>query len=31
MHNFWRLWGWWQYLTGQHSWGEMPRLGFSPQ
>ena len=28
LHNFWRLWGWWQYLTGQHSWGEMPRQGF---
>jgi cellulose synthase/poly-beta-1,6-N-acetylglucosamine synthase-like glycosyltransferase len=28
LHNVWRLWGWWQYLTGQHSWGEMPRLGF---
>jgi cellulose synthase/poly-beta-1,6-N-acetylglucosamine synthase-like glycosyltransferase len=31
LHNFWRLWGWWQYLTGQHSWGEMPRLGFPPR
>jgi cellulose synthase/poly-beta-1,6-N-acetylglucosamine synthase-like glycosyltransferase len=28
LHNFWRLWGWWQYLTAQHSWGEMPRQGF---
>jgi cellulose synthase/poly-beta-1,6-N-acetylglucosamine synthase-like glycosyltransferase len=28
LHNFWRLWGWWQYLTKQHSWGEMPRQGF---
>jgi cellulose synthase/poly-beta-1,6-N-acetylglucosamine synthase-like glycosyltransferase len=28
LHNFWRIWGWWQYLTSQHSWGEMPRIGF---
>jgi cellulose synthase/poly-beta-1,6-N-acetylglucosamine synthase-like glycosyltransferase len=31
LHNVWRLWGWWQYLTAQHSWGEMPRMGFPPQ
>ena len=30
LHNFWRLWGWWQYLTAQKSWGEMPRVGFAP-
>ena len=28
LHNFWRLRGWWHYLTSQNSWGEMPRLGF---
>lgn len=30
LHNFWRMWGWWQYLTSQRSWGEMPRIGFAP-
>jgi hypothetical protein len=29
LHNFWRLWGWWQYLTSQRSWGEMPRVVFA--
>jgi cellulose synthase/poly-beta-1,6-N-acetylglucosamine synthase-like glycosyltransferase len=28
LHNFWRVRGWWHYLTSQNSWGEMPRLGF---
>jgi cellulose synthase/poly-beta-1,6-N-acetylglucosamine synthase-like glycosyltransferase len=28
LHNLWRVWGWWQYLTAQHAWGEMPRVGF---
>jgi hypothetical protein len=30
LHNFWRLRGWLHYLTSQHSWGEMPRVGFGP-
>jgi cellulose synthase/poly-beta-1,6-N-acetylglucosamine synthase-like glycosyltransferase len=30
LHNFWRLRGWLHYLTAQHSWGEMPRIGFAP-
>jgi hypothetical protein len=29
LHNFWRVWGWWQYLTSQRVWGEMPRIGFA--
>ncbi|HWT11668.1 MAG TPA: hypothetical protein VN231_02855 [Allosphingosinicella sp.] len=29
LHNFWRVWGWWQYLTSQRVWGEMPRVGFA--
>ena len=29
LHNFWRLRGWWHYLTSQKSWGEMPRMGFA--
>jgi cellulose synthase/poly-beta-1,6-N-acetylglucosamine synthase-like glycosyltransferase len=29
LHNFWRVWGWWQYLTSQKSWGDMPRVGFA--
>ncbi len=29
LHNIWRVWGWWQYLTAQHAWGEMPRIGFA--
>lgn len=28
LHNFWRLRGYWSYLRGQHTWGEMPRMGF---
>jgi cellulose synthase/poly-beta-1,6-N-acetylglucosamine synthase-like glycosyltransferase len=30
LSNFWRLRGWLYYLTGRHSWGEMPRIGFEP-
>ena len=29
LHNFWRVWGMWQYLTSQKAWGDMPRIGFS--
>lgn len=29
LHNFWRVRGWWQYLTADKSWGEMPRVGFA--
>jgi cellulose synthase/poly-beta-1,6-N-acetylglucosamine synthase-like glycosyltransferase len=29
LHNFWRLRGWFYYLTARHSWGEMPRIGFA--
>ncbi|HEX9932471.1 MAG TPA: glycosyltransferase family 2 protein [Allosphingosinicella sp.] len=29
LHNLWRVWGMWQYLTAQHAWGEMPRIGFA--
>ena len=31
LHNFWRMRGWWQYLTSQHVWGEMPRIGFASE
>lgn len=27
--NFWRVRGWWQFLTGAKNWGKMTRKGFS--
>lgn len=31
INNLWRLRGFWQYLRGSHSWGDMPRRGFVRQ
>jgi cellulose synthase/poly-beta-1,6-N-acetylglucosamine synthase-like glycosyltransferase len=28
INNLWRLLGWWQFLRGSQSWGEMTRQGF---
>jgi cellulose synthase/poly-beta-1,6-N-acetylglucosamine synthase-like glycosyltransferase len=28
INNFWRIRGWWEYLRGSQSWGEMTRKGF---
>ena len=28
INNFWRIRGFWQYLTGQKAWGQMRRTGF---
>lgn len=29
LNNFWRVQGFWEYLVGSSSWGEMTRTGFS--
>ncbi len=31
LNNFWRIRGWWQFLTKKQGWGEMTRKGFNRQ
>jgi len=29
LNNIWRMRGWWQFVSGKKSWGEMKRKGLA--